>query len=127
MKIGKLAVKAAVSIDTIRFYERRGLLPEPERLASGYRVYSAAIVNRIIMIKSLKALGFTLDEIIQNLRDLDAGELNCKSGEMRMEIVLQRVAGKISELMAVKNDIEAALVECRAGTCRFNDNMNVGG
>lgn len=127
MKIGELAVKAAVSIDTIRFYERRGLLPEPERLASGYRVYSGAIVNRIIMIKSLKALGFNLDEIIQNLNDLDAGELNCESGEVRMEIVLARVADKISELSAVKNDIEAALAECRAGTCRFNDRINVCG
>ncbi|MBL1421001.1 MAG: MerR family transcriptional regulator [Alphaproteobacteria bacterium] len=127
MKIGKLAVKAAVSIDTIRFYERRGLLPEPERLASGYRVYSGAIVNRIIMIKSLKALGFNLDEIIQNLNDLDAGELNCESGEVRMEIVLARVADKISELSAVKNDIEAALVQCRAGTCRFNDRINMCG
>ncbi|PCI89089.1 MAG: hypothetical protein COB24_01010 [Hyphomicrobiales bacterium] len=127
MKIGELAVKAAVSIDTIRFYERRGLLPEPERLASGYRVYSGAIVNRIIMIKSLKALGFNLDEIIQNLNDLDAGELNCESGEVRMEIVLQRVADKISELSAVKNDIEAALAECRAGNCRFNDRINMCG
>lgn len=119
LKIGKLAQKTGISIDTIRYYERRGILPAPQRLASGYRIYSDAAVSRITMAKSLQALGFSLDEIVQNLADLDVGALDCESGEQRMQVVLQRVDHKINELMAVKSNIENLLAECRVGNCQF--------
>lgn len=123
MKIGKLASKAGVSVDTVRYYERRGLLPSPDRLPSGYRVYSDTTVNRIVMAKSLQALGFTLDEITLSFDDLDAGELDCEQGQSRMQKVLERVEARIADLHKVRSDIETVLAECRAGNCRFRDQI----
>lgn len=125
MKIGNLARKAGVSVDTVRYYERRGLLPKPQRLPSGYRVYSEVSVNRIVMAKSLQALGFTLDEIADNLADLDADDVNCEQGESRMQIVLDRVEARISELLTVKDNIEKVLDQCRSGNCHFSDQTKI--
>lgn len=61
--IGQLAKQAKVNIETIRYYERRGLLPEPQRRASGYREYSTDDVIRLRFIKRAQELGFTLKEI----------------------------------------------------------------
>ena len=63
LTIGRLAKRASVGIDTVRFYERRGLLPDPERTAAGYRLYPPSIVDRIRFIRRAKAIGFSLDEI----------------------------------------------------------------
>lgn len=63
MKIGELAHRAEVGIDTVRYYERQGLLPAPERLASGYRRYDQSDVARLRFVRRAKALGFTLIEI----------------------------------------------------------------
>src|ERR687891_378201 len=67
MKIGQVADRAGVSIDTVRFYERRGVLPVPERTASGYRTYTPATVDRIRLARRLQQLGLTLDEAIDAL------------------------------------------------------------
>ena len=61
--IGRLAKQADVGIDTIRFYERRGLLPPPSRTSSGYRLYGEDTITRLRFVRRAKALGFTLDEI----------------------------------------------------------------
>ena len=63
MKIGTLARQADVAIDTVRYYERQGLLPAPERTQSGYRSYAADDVARLRFIRRAKTLGFTLAEI----------------------------------------------------------------
>ena len=74
MKIGQVADAAGVSVDTVRFYERRGVLPAPERLPSGYRTYGSATVERIRLARRLQALGLTLDEVIDALHATDTGE-----------------------------------------------------
>jgi len=71
--IGRVAEQADVGIDTIRFYERRGLLPKPRRTASGYRLYSEDTIRRLDFIRKSKALGFTLEEIISLLDLQDSG------------------------------------------------------
>ena len=63
MSIGKVAHRVAVGVETLRFYEREGLLEKPTRLNSGYRAYPAATVNRVRFIKRAKELGFSLKEI----------------------------------------------------------------
>lgn len=63
MRIGELAKRAGVSTETIRFYEKQGLLPAPERLASGYRTYQPAMLERLRVIKVCQQIGFTLDDI----------------------------------------------------------------
>ena len=76
LNIGTLAKQAEVNIQTIRYYERRGLLPEPERTASNYRVYAADTVRRVRFIKRAQDLGFTLSEI-KELLDLRASPRSC--------------------------------------------------
>jgi Hg(II)-responsive transcriptional regulator len=70
---GRLARRAGVGIDTVRFYERRGLLPAPARTPAGYRVYSVSAVDRLQFIRRAKSLGFSLDEISTLLELQDHG------------------------------------------------------
>jgi DNA-binding transcriptional MerR regulator len=71
MKIGQAAAEAEVSVDTVRFYERRGVLPTPQRRPSGYREYQASTVEWIRMAPTLQQMGFTLEEIIDALHAHD--------------------------------------------------------
>jgi len=74
MKIGQVAAEAEVTVDTVRFYERRAVLPPSQRRPSGYREYTSAAVEHIRLTRGLQQPGFTLDEIIDALRAHDAGE-----------------------------------------------------
>jgi DNA-binding transcriptional MerR regulator len=119
MKIGQVAADADVTVDTVRFYERRGVLPPPERRPSGYREYAPAAVERIRMARALQRLGFTLDEIIDALRAHDAGETSEASQLWRLEAVVDRIDVKIAELRRTRRNITDTIAECRAGRCRF--------
>ncbi|HUY44277.1 MAG TPA: MerR family transcriptional regulator [Streptosporangiaceae bacterium] len=79
MKIGQVASESGVSIDTIRFYERRGVLPVPPRTESGYRVYTDASVARTRLARRLQSLGLTLDEVIGALHAHDEGHASCET------------------------------------------------
>jgi len=120
MKIGQVAADAEVTVDTVRFYERRGVLPPPERRPSGYREYTPAAVQRIRMARALQQLGFTLDEVVDALHAHDAGEHTEASQLWRFEAVLDRIDTKIEDLRRTRRTITATLAECRAGRCRFN-------
>jgi DNA-binding transcriptional MerR regulator len=72
MTIGKLAAAEGVGVETVRFYQRRGLLPQPERRASGYRQYSDADRTRLVFIRRARRLGFTLGEIAELLGPAEA-------------------------------------------------------
>ena len=119
MKIGRVAAEADVTIDTVRFYERRGVLPEPARRASGYREYPASTVERIRMARMLQNLGFTLDEIIEMLRAHDSGTATCDSERWRLEGALDRIDSRIAELRRTRRQITTAIQQCRTGQCRF--------
>jgi len=120
VKIGQVATDAEVTIDTIRFYERRGVLPPPQRRPSGYREYTPATVERVRMARALQQLGFTLEEIIDGLRAHDAGETSQESQLWRMEAVIDRIDTKIAELQHTRDNITSTIAECRDGRCRFN-------
>jgi DNA-binding transcriptional MerR regulator len=119
MKIGQVATEADVSVDTVRFYERRGVLPTPRRRPSGYREYQASTVERIRMARTLQQMGFTLEEIIDALHAHDTGTATCESELWRMEAVVDRIDAKISELRRTRRTITATISECRSGRCRF--------
>ena len=72
LRIGQLAKQANISVETIRYYERRGLIQRPTKPGAGYREYSGVILQRLRFIKRAKNLGFTLDEI-ENLLQLSQG------------------------------------------------------
>lgn len=119
LKIGEVAKLAGVGVDAIRFYERRGVLPAASRRASGYREFTAATVERIRFAKKLQALGFTLQEIVELLRTVDAGVATCDSERFRVEGVLDRIDEKISALRVLRGDLARTLRRCREGKCRL--------
>jgi MerR family mercuric resistance operon transcriptional regulator len=85
LKIGELAVRAAVNFQTLRFYEREKLLPEPPRLSSGYRAYPNSAVRRVRFIKRAQDLGFTLAEI----RELLSLRINPTSERSDVRVLAQ--------------------------------------
>ncbi|TMR11141.1 MerR family transcriptional regulator [Nonomuraea turkmeniaca] len=119
MRIGQVASEAGVSVDTVRFYERRGVLPAAGRRPSGYRVFDATAVERIRMAKALQELGLTLDEVIDALAAHDAGGATCESERWRLEAVVDRIDAKMAELVRARRAAVESLEDCRAGQCRF--------
>ena len=112
MKIGELAQKAEVNIDTVRYYERQGLLPEPQRLRSGYREYAAEDVSRLRFVRRAKALGFTLQEIrdlleLSSHREEDMAGM--KSAAMEK---LANVEAKLAELTRIRDGLEVVIASC---------------
>jgi DNA-binding transcriptional MerR regulator len=120
VKIGQAAAESGVSIDTIRFYERRGVLPVPPRTASGYRVYTAASVARVRLARRLQALGLTLDEIIGALHAHDEGHASCQTERWRLTAALDRIEARIADLTRLRGDLRDTLAACEAGLCRFS-------
>lgn len=121
MKIGQVADLAEVSIDTVRFYERRGVLPLPARTPSGYRTYTSATVERIRLARRLQQLGLTLDEVIDALHATDHGDVTCTSERWRLETVLDRIDTKIGELQATRRHVQDVITACDNGTCVFTE------
>lgn len=107
--IGRLARLAGVKPDTIRFYERRGLLPRPARTAAGYRVYEEANLRRVRFIRKAQSLGFSLDEVqrILSLRG-HSGE-TCRCVMAMAEATLSETEDKLRELARFKNKLETNL------------------
>jgi DNA-binding transcriptional MerR regulator len=119
MNIGQLASQAGVSIDTIRFWERRGVLPAAPRAASGYRVYTESTLARIRHTRRLQNLGLSLDEIIGALHAHDQGHASCDTQRWRLEAALDRIEVRIDELARLRADVREALADCDAGTCQL--------
>jgi DNA-binding transcriptional MerR regulator len=119
VKIGQVAQEAGVSVDTVRFYERRGVLPAAQRRPSGYRVFAESTVDRIRTAKALQDMGLTLDEIIDALHAHDAGGATCDSERWRLEAVVGRLDVKIADLRRARRHAVAILDDCRNGRCRL--------
>jgi DNA-binding transcriptional MerR regulator len=119
VKIGEVAKQSGVTVDTVRFYERVGVLPETERRPSGYREFPAATVDRIRLTRELQAIGFTLTDVVDALAAHDAGGATCESERWRLAAVLTRVDAKLAELAALRGRIVAAQHACESGCCLF--------
>jgi MerR family copper efflux transcriptional regulator len=111
MTIGRLAKQAGVGIDTVRFYERAGLLPRPQRTASGYRKFSESDVRRLRFIRRSKDLGFTLEEIGELLALSGRGS---KMGDVKRaaQARLAQVEQKIAELQRVRRGLRTLIEAC---------------
>jgi DNA-binding transcriptional MerR regulator len=119
MKIGEVADRAGVSVDTVRFYERVGVLPTPARTESGYRDYEPGTIERIRLTRELQAIGFTLNDAVGALTAHDAGGATCESERWRLDAVLARVDAKLAELTALRGRIVQAQEACDGGRCMF--------
>jgi MerR family copper efflux transcriptional regulator len=112
LTIGTVAKRAGVPIDTIRYYEREGLLPEPLRRASGYRSYGEGTVAQLRFIRRAKALGFTLEEI-RDLLALSADrQRGVKAVKQRAEERLAGVETRIAELQRVRDGLVELVASC---------------
>jgi DNA-binding transcriptional MerR regulator len=119
MKIGEIAGQAGVTVDTVRFYERVGVLPAPARTESGYRDYEPDTVERIRLTRELQATGFTLSDAVSALAAHDAGGATCESERWRLQAVLDRVDARLAELTALRGRIVDAQDACESGNCLF--------
>jgi DNA-binding transcriptional MerR regulator len=118
MRIGALAQAAGISVDTVRYYERRGLLAAPPRSANGYREYGADALARLRLIRAAAAVGFTLIELRRVLLRRDQGAAPCAEvvGFARAKAAALR--GQERELRAMRRRLEALLLEWEARLAR---------
>jgi len=109
LTIGQLATKAAINIETIRYYERRGLIKRPQKPVSGYRRYGGDILRRLLFIRRAKSIGFTLDEIA-NLLLLSEG--NCDEIQLLAEQKLDQIRARVSDLQRLAEVLEDLVRQC---------------
>jgi DNA-binding transcriptional MerR regulator len=107
MNIGHLAEQTGVSADTLRYYEREGLIEPPARAANGYRSYREADAQRVRFVRSAQALGFTLAEIRGFLPQLDAGRMDRRAIEARLQAKIAEIEGHIRQMQARKRELIA--------------------
>ena len=111
MKIGEIAKRSGIGIETIRYYEREGLLQEPERRPSGYRQYDVSTVERLEYIRRSKELGFTLAEI-RGLLELSFAQSNCDCIRQRAEAKITEIEEKIGNLQQMKRSLSKIVKRC---------------
>lgn len=112
LRTAEVAEQAGVNVETLRFYERKGILPEPPRRASGYREYPPETVERVRFIKRAQELGFSLKEI-SDLLELRLARQS-KAGRVRKvaEAKLEEIEHKIRDLEAMKRSLTELLCAC---------------
>jgi MerR family mercuric resistance operon transcriptional regulator len=110
LTIGRLAKLANLNVETIRFYQKRGLIQEPPKPVQGYRIYSDDVLAQLVFIQRAKCVGFTLTEI-KNL--LTLGEQgNCDETKNIAQQKLTSVNDKLTDLTQLKKTLEAFIMDC---------------
>jgi Cd(II)/Pb(II)-responsive transcriptional regulator len=112
LKIGDLAKRAQCPAETIRYYEREGLLPEPTRTAGNYRLYSRAHLERLAFIRNCRSLDMTLEEIRQLLRVRDVPGENCAAAHQLLDEHIAHVATRVTELQQLERQLKALRRQC---------------
>jgi MerR family mercuric resistance operon transcriptional regulator len=113
LTIGQVARKAQVNVETVRYYERRGLIPRPPRRASGYRQYSEEAIKRIRFIKHAKELGFSLREIGELLSLRVDERMSCADIKRKAEVKIADINSRIATLQRMKKALMRLTSECR--------------
>lgn len=121
MRIGEFAETVGVSVDAVRFYERRGVLHKAPRTASGYRTFEQRDVDRVRLARQLQQLGLTVEEIVAALAAHDIGDATCASERWRLERVQARVEAQLAELRSTRRVIRETLAACDVGHCQLSD------
>ena len=113
--IGQLAKATGVNIQTVRYYERLGLLEPCDRKPSGYRLYDGESLKRLRFIKNAQALGFTLREIAELLNLRVTSTARCGDVQRRAQAKLTHVEAKVRDLQALARSLRSLIRDCRAG------------
>ncbi|HAU1718441.1 TPA: heavy metal-responsive transcriptional regulator [Legionella pneumophila] len=112
LTIGQVAKQAQVSLDTVRLYERYGLIKEPKRAPNGYRQYPKNVIDCLKFITRAKQMGFTLKEIKELLVIHQTSQHSCGDVKERTQEKLKQVRGKIEELMRLETALKQLLHTC---------------
>ena len=112
LTIGKVAEQAGVGIETIRFYEREGLLEKPTRSASGYRQFNVDVVKRLTFICRAKELGFTLKEIKELLSLRVDSEFCCEDVKAKVGVKIADIESKVATLRKIKKALVRLSTAC---------------
>lgn len=119
MLIGELSRRCGLSRDTIRFYEKHGLITvgKKERRYNNYKEYSEETLQRLRSIKLIKSLGFTLNEVSEVLDMIDVNEATCSNMSGKIEDKVKRIDEKIEELINVRTLMVNGLKSCQGPSC----------
>jgi MerR family transcriptional regulator, copper efflux regulator len=116
LSIGKVARRAGIGVETIRFYEREGLLAAPARRDSGYRLYTEGVIGRIRFIRRAKELGFSLKEIKELLQLRRNSSSTCEDIREKAEAKITNVETKIGMLKKMKQALTELSAACKGRT-----------
>jgi MerR family mercuric resistance operon transcriptional regulator len=123
----QLARKTGCNLETIRYYEKVGLLPAPPRSANGYRVYSPELVQRLQFILRARDLGYAMEEIRSLLSLTDTGAQTCSQVMVRTQSHIEDVRRRIADLQKIETTLAATIEKCSGGDvpeCPVLDALN---
>lgn len=115
MRIGELAARAGVSVQTVRYYEKRGLMPSATRLASGYREFDDGAIDRLLFVRRAQELGFTLNEIGELLSLRQDEETTADDVKRRALAKVTDIDEKMRDLRRIRHALVHLAGECRGG------------
>lgn len=127
MKIGEVAAAAECDVATVRYYERAGLMPSPERTIANYRTYGPKHIERLQFIRRCRSLDMALDEVRVLLTFVDAPDKNCASVNDALDEHIGHVEARLAELAQLRNELRQLRKQCRraqtAKTCGILDGL----
>jgi Cu(I)-responsive transcriptional regulator len=126
LRIGELARATDTNIETIRYYERIGLLPSPARTAGNYRAYDSGHLGRLSFIRRARDLGFSLNQVRDLLDLADQRDRSCEAVDVIAREHLAEVDRKIRDLKALHRELSALISQCGHGTvaeCRILESL----
>jgi MerR family Zn(II)-responsive transcriptional regulator of zntA len=115
MSVGELAKSAGVHSETVRFYEREGLMPEPDRTSGGHRMFAEPDLARLRFIQRAKACGFTLREVKELLYLRESDLATCTDVREKAEAKLVETEGKIKALNELRRHLKQLINDCPGG------------
>jgi Cu(I)-responsive transcriptional regulator len=127
LTIGHLAKETGTKVETIRFYEKIGVLPQPERTAGNYRTYDISHLNRLSFIRRARELGFSLDQVRELLVLADDRSQSCAAIDAIANEHRRDVERKIADLQALKAELDSLIDQCSCGTvaeCRIIESLS---
>lgn len=113
--IGELSRRTGVNIETIRYYEKSGILPAPPRTEAGHRVYDEEHLKRLSFVRRCRELGFGLDSIREMLRMVDGGDVTCEQVRSIAKDHLDDVRTKIVDLKQMEKTLSGTVSRCEGG------------
>jgi len=119
--IGEMAKETGCKVETIHYYEKIKVMPEPPRTQGGHRIYSLSDVKRMNFVRKCRNLGFSLDQVRELLRFIDEPNHYCGEVKAMAMVQFRNVQGKIDELKELQNALNTMIVQCKGGSYTIDD------